>query len=246
MARKCCSAYPITSRNRQHKRESRTASSRARGAGLRPSPGASYRSSCGNRFPASPASRTCADSKELQLVHRHGRAHRLCHSKKFDACVSGQLCHAIEAWNRSLRISWTEANQESATQDSRHVASDDACSARSTVAIRSSIRVPVNISNVPAFVPGLGLVLFRLGRSGKTPPQNCGCRTRPSSQILYPARLTITAPGARQFLRSNSNSLPQTPRYTLSAARILALRDRGLRSISSSLAVTGFFVSSRY
>src|ERR1700694_3895025 len=32
---------------------------------------------------------------------------------------------------------------------------------------------------------------------------------------------------------------------TLSAARILALRDRGLRSISSSDAITGFFVSKR-
>jgi hypothetical protein len=32
---------------------------------------------------------------------------------------------------------------------------------------------------------------------------------------------------------------------TLSAARILALRDRGLRSISSPPAVTGFLVSSR-
>src|SRR6266849_8298488 len=36
------------------------------------------------------------------------------------------------------------------------------------------------------------------------------------------------------------------PAQTFSAARILALRDRGLRSISSSPAVTGFLVSSRY
>jgi len=34
-------------------------------------------------------------------------------------------------------------------------------------------------------------------------------------------------------------------RYNLSAARSFALRDRGLRSISSSSAVTGFFVSKR-
>src|SRR6266849_8647809 len=74
-------------------------------------------------------------------------------------------------------------------------------SARSTVAIRSSTRVPVNvISNVPVFLPGHGLVLFLLGRSGKTPPQIL--------QNLYPARLTITAPGARRFLRGKPNLGP--------------------------------------
>jgi hypothetical protein len=47
------------------------------------------------------------------------------------------------------------------------------CSARSTVAIRSSIIVPVNfISNVPVFLPGRGLSFIFLGRSGKTPPQS--------------------------------------------------------------------------
>jgi hypothetical protein len=52
--------------------------------------------------------------------------------------------------------------------------SEDALrSARSTVAIKLSIRVPVNvISNIPVFLPGPGLVLFLLGRSGKTPPQS--------------------------------------------------------------------------
>ena len=37
-----------------------------------------------------------------------------------------------------------------------------------------------------------------------------------------------------------------SPLATFSAARSFALRDRGLRSISSSVAVTGFLVSSRY
>jgi hypothetical protein len=49
------------------------------------------------------------------------------------------------------------------------------CSARSTVAIKSSIMVPENfILKVPVFLSGRGLVLFFLGRSGKTPPQSCG------------------------------------------------------------------------
>lgn len=91
---------------------------------------------------------------------------------------------------------------------------------------------------------------------------------QPPYQILHPARLTITAPGsrsprhalfrrdgvarARQFLRGKTkllltqNPLTQTPlTQTLSAARIFALRDRGLLSISPSDAVTGFFVSNR-
>src|ERR1017187_636614 len=87
-------------------------------------------------------------------------------------------------------------------------------STRSTVAIRSSIRVPVNvISNIPVFFSGLGLVLFFLGRSGKIPPQSCGLfmRNGRDSQTLYPARLTIAAPGARQFLRANSNSFGGAP-----------------------------------
>jgi hypothetical protein len=66
-------------------------------------------------------------------------------------------------------------------------------------------------------------------------------------QNLYPARLTITAPGARQFLRGKPNLTKlNLLRYNRSAARIFALRDLGLRSISSSLAVAGFFVSNRY
>src|ERR1017187_3865079 len=87
-------------------------------------------------------------------------------------------------------------------------------STRSTVAIRSSIRVPVNvISNIPVFFSGLGLVLSFLGRSGKIPPQSCGLfmRNGRDSQTLYPARLTIAAPGARQFLRANSNSFGGAP-----------------------------------
>ena len=78
--------------------------------------------------------------------------------------------------------------------------SEDAlCSARSTDAIRLSIRVPVNIIfNVPVFLPGRGLVLFFLAAPRKL-------HHRVSSN-LYPARLTSTAPGARQFLRGKLNS----------------------------------------
>src|SRR5580658_169992 len=46
------------------------------------------------------------------------------------------------------------------------------CSARSTVAIRFSIRVPVNVISIfPFFFSERGLVFFLLGCSGKTPPQ---------------------------------------------------------------------------
>src|SRR5258708_18646730 len=42
-----------------------------------------------------------------------------------------------------------------------------------------------------------------LGRSGKTPPQSFFKKS--VFKNLYPARLTITAPGARQFLRGKPN-----------------------------------------
>jgi hypothetical protein len=46
-------------------------------------------------------------------------------------------------------------------------------STRSTVAIRLSIRLPVNIIfQVPVFFSGHGLVFIFLGRSGETPPQS--------------------------------------------------------------------------
>ena len=115
--------------------------------------------------------------------------------------------------------------------------------ARSTVAIRSFNKRAGNMSFCfPPSFPDSALFVLFLGRSEKTPPQSF-------LQNLYPARLTITAPGARQFLRAKLNLVCRTvtldPATALSAARIFALRDRGLRSISSSLAVTGFFVSSR-
>src|SRR5208282_930140 len=64
-------------------------------------------------------------------------------------------------------------------------------------------------------------------------------------------RFPNSLPGAPYHHRTGSpavspDKLKLKPTQTLSAARILALRDRGLRSISSSLAVTGFLVSSRY
>src|ERR1700675_3750889 len=76
---------------------------------------------------------------------------------------------------------------------------DDLCSARSTVAIRFSIRLPVNvISNVPFFFPDPALFCFSWPLRENS--------TTEFLQSLYPARLTITAPGARQFLRGKLNS----------------------------------------
>ena len=88
-------------------------------------------------------------------------------------------------------------------------------------------------------------------------------RTRPCFVFSWPLRENSTTeffakslPGTSYYHRTgspavspgaNPNSLRQEcPRYTFSAARIFALRDRGFRSISSSPAVTGFFVSNRY
>src|SRR5271157_5526530 len=102
-----------------------------------------------------------------------------------------------------------------------------------------------------------------LGRSGKTPPQSCGLSLRDLGRpakiftrhaIRSPHREPGSFSGQTQTLLPASRRrylLPARcrryfPRYTFSAARIFALRDRGLRSISSSVAVTGFFVSSRY
>ena len=66
-------------------------------------------------------------------------------------------------------FSWTEASHESAARvSSSNIASDCAvCSARSTVAKRSSIRVPVNMFEYSDLISGCGLVLFFLSRSGK-------------------------------------------------------------------------------
>src|SRR5258708_34181153 len=100
------------------------------------------------------------------------------------------------------------------------------------------------------FLPNGGLVLSLLGRSGKTPPQSCDCSYRTTALLNFsPARLTITAPGARQFLRGKpkllltQNPLTQTPlTQILSATSILALRDRGLLLISPSDAVSDIHV----
>ena len=94
------------------------------------------------------------------------------------------------------------------------------------------------------FFPGPGLVFISFWPLRRNSTTECVL------QNLYPARLTITAPGARQFLRGKLNLTKLISiklnllRYNRSVARIFALRDRGLRSISSSLAVSGFFVSS--
>ena len=145
-----------------------------------------------------------------------------------------------EIWNRSLRLRTTMGSTAEAST-ARARSARALFSTRSTVAIRSSIRVPVNvISNVPVFFPGPGLVLFFLGRSEKTPPQSCGLFIRNGRLPKLFTRHALPSPhrGPGSFSGLNFT--------TLSAARILALRDRGLRSISSSPAVTGFLVSSRY
>ena len=105
---------------------------------------------------------------------------------------------ARQGWNRSPRF---PAPIRSRVRSPSAQCSCDLASARSTVAIRSSIRVPVNIiSEYSDLISGRGLILFLLGRSGITPPQSLLFHT------VYPARFTIPAPGARQFLRTNSNS----------------------------------------
>src|ERR1700681_3187498 len=88
---------------------------------------------------------------------------------------------------------------------------------------------------VPVFLPGHGLVLFILGRSGKL-------HHRVSLKIF--TRHALPSPHREPGSFSGANSKP-LPTQTFSAARILALRDRGLRIISSSDAITGFFVSKR-
>src|ERR1700692_2838634 len=98
------------------------------------------------------------------------------------------------------------------------------------------------------FFPVGGLVLFRLGRSGRTPPQSCDCPYRttallnffPGTPYYHRTGIPAVSPGQTQTLLTEL-LLTQI----LSAARIFALRDRGLLSTSSSDAVTGFLVSNR-
>src|SRR5208282_3637406 len=87
-------------------------------------------------------------------------------------------------------------------------------------------------------------------------------RTRPYFIFSWPLRENSTTelrplhterppfpnslPGAPYHRRTGSPAVSPGQTQTFSAARIFALRDRGLRSISSSPAVTGFLVSSRY
>src|SRR6202140_5690251 len=89
---------------------------------------------------------------------------------------------------------------------------DDLCSARSTVAIKLSIRLPVNvISNIPVFLPGCGLVLFFLGRSGKTPPQSF-LKSLPGTPYYHRTGRPAVSPGQTELIRTQ----------TFSAARIFA------------------------
>src|ERR1700686_2685747 len=81
------------------------------------------------------------------------------------------------------------------------------------------------------------------------------CFSWPLRENSTTESLSKSLPGTPYYHRTGSpavspgqTKLAQTKlvrTQTLSAARIFALRDRGLRSISSSDATTGFFVSKR-
>src|SRR5262249_11710631 len=99
------------------------------------------------------------------------------------------------------------------------------CSARSTLLINSSIVIPLYIAVYLRFsrvlIPGQGRVFREV------------LKFSPKIEVggAYPGNL------------SASLCLREAKIFVLSAARSFALRDRGLRSISSWPAVTGFFVS---
>src|ERR1700677_423012 len=102
------------------------------------------------------------------------------------------------------------------------------------------------------FFAGLGLVLFFLAAPAKLHHRVAVAHSgQPPYEFLPRHALRSPHRDARQFFRGKLNLcklkiLPaRRRRYILSAARIFALRDRGFRSISSSDAVTGFFVSNR-
>src|SRR6202030_4058543 len=77
------------------------------------------------------------------------------------------------------------------------------------------------------------------GRSEKTPPQSF-LKSLPGTPYYHRTGRPAVSPGQTKL---GQTKLIRT--QTFSAARIFALRDRGLRSISSSDAITGFFVSKR-
>src|SRR5208282_4680967 len=173
-----------------------------------------------------PAGRNCA-------LHGHG-AHDLCHSKKFRIVVCVFLNRSKPGLDKhGFDNHWFSEHLLSepwffrprplfrALDRCHQIFDKGACESHSTVPIFLLRTRPCSVFSWPL-------------RENSTTE---------FFQNLYPARLTITAPGARQFLQGK---LKLELTQTFSAARIFALRDRGLRSISSSLAVTGFLVSSRY
>ena len=103
------------------------------------------------------------------------------------------------------------------------------------------------------FFAGPALFFFFVAAPGRLHPRVAACpfRTAAPSKILprhampLPHRTGTPAvsPGQTQNLEPWLTCRQSVRAMILSAARIFALRDRGLRSISSSLAVTGFFVS---
>src|SRR3981081_32932 len=89
------------------------------------------------------------------------------------------------------------------------------------------------------FFPGPGLILSCLAAPGKL-HHRVSLQSLPGTPYHHRTGSPAVSPGQTKLAQTE---LVRT--QTLSAARILALRDRGLRSISSSDAITGFFVSKR-
>src|SRR5580693_444537 len=90
------------------------------------------------------------------------------------------------------------------------------------------------------FLSGHGLVLSFLAVPEKL-HHRVFLNSYPGTPYYHRTGCPAVSPG-----QTKSDQTKFVTAQTFSAARIFALRDRGLRSISSSLAVSGFFVSSRY
>src|SRR6266853_6993826 len=89
------------------------------------------------------------------------------------------------------------------------------------------------------FFPDTALFCFYLAAPGKL-HHRVSSKSLPGTPYHHRTGRPAVSPGQTKL---EQTKLVRT--QTLSAARILALRDRGLRSISSSDAITGFFVSKR-
>src|SRR6266852_4249220 len=89
------------------------------------------------------------------------------------------------------------------------------------------------------FLPGRGLVLFFLAAPRKL-HHRVSSKSLPGTPYYHRTGSPAVSPGQTKLVQTK---FART--QTFSAARIFALRDRGLRSISSSDAITGFFVIKR-